>query len=214
MSGVTSALELLKEADPAFEEIDDLNRLLGLINEIDSVEWFESIDWLVSPGLLSVGQLWKCFAWKFADCCLLSSLSTPVFHDHISNLIQFCASDWIDWIRPSIFFGRLTTSQLGNCGCLHAIETPSQSSYYYCYHHCCIFFLPASQLQSSVHVHRLRNFCEENPRRNPSGWILKGCKKHIEKLLGNSSSLVYGSLYLRRLLSVPVETNGCHHLDF
>jgi hypothetical protein len=32
MSGVSSALELLKEADPVFEGIDVLNRLLGLIN--------------------------------------------------------------------------------------------------------------------------------------------------------------------------------------
>ena len=55
---------------------------------------------------------------------------------------KFCARNWID-IRPSIFFGRSTTSQLGNCGWLHAINSCQlywdswSITLYFFVHQCC-----------------------------------------------------------------------------
>ena len=50
----------------------------------------------------------------------------------------------------------------------------------------CLFGLSLSVLPHPIvrSLGRFRTFCKQNPRQNPSGWILKGAKKSIEKLLG------------------------------
>lgn len=98
------------------------------------------------------------------------------------NVVNNSTDVFCSQLRLCTCFGQWTRTQPPSFGYLNAIEqtkihkTDSPFMNDWWSHSYCHWALG--------HISHLRSHCKENPKRSPSGWILKACKKKIEALLG------------------------------